>query len=97
MIKISKFEEDMGDSESVDLDEELIDTYEDKSVSNRLKLQKNAKRQQCKENELIRQDTIRRKLPKAMIRIESYDDVLKSDSVIRRAQHNEEITNASIR
>jgi len=38
MIKISKFEEDMGDSESVDLDEELIDTYEDKSVSNRLKL-----------------------------------------------------------
>ena len=44
-----------------------------------------------------RRDTILRKMPKAEIRKESFNDPEKRASILERMAQNEEITNASVR
>ena len=46
---------------------------------------------------LARMDSIKRKMPRKVIRLESYDDFSKRASVEQRLRHNEEITDAMIR
>ena len=50
-----------------------------------------------KEMKLARMDSIKRKMPRKVIRLESYDDFSKRASVEQRLRHNEEITDAMIR
>ena len=49
------------------------------------------------ENELIRSDTLMRKKPKHVIRVESFNDPTKQADVARRVLENELITSAKVR
>ena len=46
---------------------------------------------------MARLDTIKRKEARQVIRLSSYEDASKAADVARRAKHNDEVTDASVR